>query len=89
MKSSFNNDNERKLDFKNDQYANIAENNKNAKIKSMANIKYLKDSSYDLFNEIFNQMKFDDIDGTEIKIDDYKDFYDFQMRLNSHYNPNT
>ena len=87
MKSSFNNDNERKLDFKNDQYANIAENNKNAKIKSMANIKYLKDSSYDLFNEIFNQMKFDDIDGTEIKIDDYKDFYDFQMRLNSHYNP--
>ena len=27
--------------------------NKNIKVKSLVNIKYLKDTSYDLFNEIF------------------------------------
>ena len=59
----------------------------NPKRKSNKTIKYLKDTSYDLFNEIFNGMEFEDISKEKIKINDYQDFYNFQLRLNSKYNP--
>ena len=49
--------------------------------------KYLKDTSYDLFNEIFKGMEFEDISGEKVKLNDYQEFYDFQIRLSSKYNP--
>ena len=55
--------------------------------ESVAKIKYLKDTSYDLFNEIFSEMEFENMNKEIIKIYDYEDFYDFQIQLNSNYNP--
>ena len=54
-------------------------------IKENIEFKYLKDISYDVFDEIFSNMEFENISGEKIKISDYKDFYDFQMNLNSNY----
>ena len=56
-------------------------------IKENIEFKYLKDISYDVFDEIFSNMEFENMSGEKIKISDYKDFYDFQMNLNSNYKP--
>ena len=61
--------------------------NKNRKVKSMVNIKYLKDTSYDLFDEIFCDFIFKNIEGKKVVINSYQDFYNFQLQLNSKYNP--
>ena len=59
-----------------------------AEIKSKINIKYLRDTSYDLFNEIFTDMEFENLKGEKIQINDYQDFHNFQLALNSKYNAN-
>ena len=59
--------------------------NHKPKAKSMINIKYFKDISYFLFNEIFSDMEFTNIENEKIKINDYEDFYNFQKKLNSYY----
>ena len=56
-------------------------------IKENIEFKYLKDISYDVFDEIFSNMEFENMSGEKIKISDYKDFYDFQMNLKSNYKP--
>ena len=56
------------------------------KIKTMTNIKYYKDTSYSLFDEIFSNMEFENLEGEKVKINDYDDFYNFQKNLNSSYN---
>jgi len=58
------------------------------KIKSSTNIKYLEDISNDLFNQIFTNMEFNNISGEKIPINDYNDFYNYQINLNSNYNSN-
>ena len=58
------------------------------KIKTMTNIKYFKDISYYLFDEIFSNMEFENLKGEKVKINDYEDFYNFQKNLNSNYNTN-
>jgi hypothetical protein len=58
-----------------------------SKIKPLTNIKYLRDNSYDLFNEIFSSMEFENIQNEKIKINDYNDFYNFQLNLNANYKP--
>ena len=55
-------------------------------IKSKRNIKYLRDTSYDLFNEIFTEMEFENLEGEKVQINDYQDFHNFQLELNSKYN---
>ena len=63
----------------------ILSNSNKAKTKSMANIKYFRDTSYYLFNEIFSDMEFVNMQGEKIKINDYNDFYNFQLNLNANY----
>ena len=58
------------------------------RIKPLTNIKYFKDISNDLFNQIFSNMEFNNISGEKIPINDYHDFYNFQINLNSNYNNN-
>ena len=62
--------------------------NVDSEIKSKINIKYLKDTSYDLFNEIFTDMEFENLLGEKIQINDYQDFHNFQIELNSKYYAN-
>jgi len=57
-----------------------------SEIKSKIKIKYLKDTSYDLFNEIFSEMEFENLEGEKVQINDYQDFHNFQLELNSKYN---
>ena len=63
----------------------ILSNSNKAKTKSMTNIKYFRDTSYYLFNEIFSDMEFVNMQGEKIKINDYNDFYNFQLNLNANY----
>ncbi len=63
-------------------------NEEKQKIKSFTNIKYLEDISYDLFNQIFSNMEFNNISGEKVPINDYSDFYNYQINLNSNYNNN-
>ena len=56
-------------------------------VKSKIAFKYLKDTSYDLFNEIFSDMEFHNLKKENIKINNYEDFYRFQVELNSNYKP--
>lgn len=62
----------------------IGFNDKN-KYENMINLKYLKDNSYQLFDDIFNDIEFEDIKGKIIKINDYHDFKQFIIDLNSNY----
>ena len=57
-----------------------------SEIKSKINIKFLRDTSYDLFNEIFTDMEFENLEGEKVQINDYQDFHNFQLALNSKYN---
>ena len=89
MRSSFN-----KKTFK-QKAENIENNNSesilhthNEKIKTMTSIKYYKDISYSLFDEIFSNMEFENLEGEKVKINDYEDFANFQKNLNSNYNTN-
>ena len=45
--------------------------------KNMINLKYLKDNSYQLFDDIFNDIEFEDIKEKKLKINDYHDFKKF------------
>ena len=54
-------------------------------IKSMINIKYLNDYSFTLFDSIFRNIEFEDINKENVKINCYDDFYNFQINLNSYY----
>ena len=63
-------------------------NNKNDKIKLIESFKYLKDNSYDLFNEIFSSLNFENTENKKIQINNYQDFYNFQLQLNSKYKSN-
>ena len=63
----------------------ILSNSNKAKNKSVTNIKYFRDTSYYLFNEIFSDMEFVNMQGEKIKINDYNDFYNFQLNLNANY----
>ena len=85
MSSSFN---VSKINFSedNDNDSNkILSNSNKLKTKSMINIKYFKDNSYYLFNEIFSDMEFVNMQEEKIKINDYNDFYNFQLNLNANY----
>ena len=85
MCSSFN---ASKINFgeDNENEANkILSNSNKSKTKSMTNIKYFRDTSYYLFNEIFSDMEFVNMQGEKIKINDYNDFYNFQLNLNANY----
>ena len=75
------------LEFNNieDTSNSILSYNRSAKINEMTKIKYIKDTSYDLFDEIFSDMEFENIEGEIVKINNYNDFYDFQINLNSYY----
>ena len=53
--------------------------------KSMINLKYLKDNSYQLFDDIFNDIELEDIKEKKIKINDYHNFNKFLIDLNSNY----
>ena len=53
--------------------------------KNMINLKYLKDNSYQLFDDIFNDIEFEDIKEKKLKINDYHDFKKFLIDLNSNY----
>ena len=81
---------ERKINHSNEKenktHNEMNDSNK-PKIKSLTNIKYLRDNSYDLFNEIFSSMEFENIQNEKIKINDYNDFYNFQLNLNANYKP--
>ena len=61
--------------------------NKKIRVKSMINIKNLNDTSYDLFDEIFYDLTFKDTEGKKVSFNCYKDFYKFQLKLNSKYKP--
>ena len=85
MSSSFN---VSKINFSedNDNDSNkILSNSNKLTTKSMTNIKYFKDNSYYLFNEIFSDMEFVNMQEEKIKINDYNDFYNFQLNLNDNY----
>ena len=81
---------ERKINHSNEKenktHNEMNDSNK-SKIKPLTNIKYLRDNSYDLFNEIFSSMEFENIQNEKIKINDYNDFYNFQLNLNANYKP--
>ena len=81
---------ERKINHSNEKenktHNEMNDSNK-PKIKSLTNIKYLRDNSYDLFNEIFSSMEFENLQNEKIKINDYNDFYNFQLNLNANYKP--
>ena len=53
--------------------------------RSFINLKYLKDNSYPLFNEIFNNIEIKNINGEKVKLNNYRDFNKFQIKLNSEY----
>ena len=53
--------------------------------KNMINLKNLKDNSYQLFDDIFNDIEFEDIKEKKIKINDYHSFKKFLIDLNSNY----
>ena len=55
------------------------------KLTQPENIRYLKDTSFDLFNEIFRDLQFENLEGAKIQINDYEDFYNYQLQLNSKY----
>ena len=85
---SFSNDDQlefNEMDSKSDE---ILTYSKDVEIEKMTNIKYLRDTSYDLFNEIFSDLEFENMKGEKININDYQDFYNFQIKLNSDYDTN-
>ena len=55
------------------------------KSNSFLNIKYLKDTSYELFDTIFNDIELKNIKTEKVVIEDYEDFRNFQIDLNSDY----
>ena len=81
---AFTNDKKDELEYL--SFDEITSYNNDSETKSKTNIKYLKDTSYDLFNEIFSDMEFENLEGEKIQISDYQDFYNFQLDLNSKYN---
>ena len=87
MKSFFNYNNDRDSVEIIEELQENSKNNKNLNNQAKTNIKYLKDTSYDLFNEIFSEMEFENMDGEKVKLDGFEDFYDFQKQLNANYNP--
>ena len=88
MNSSINDQEKNKKEkigiMKNEHIINNKGQNKN-QIKSMINIKYLNDYSFTLFDSIFRNIEFEDINNENIKINCYDDFYNFQINLNSYY----
>ena len=71
---------------KNDESINELSLNKNLnKKKLLLNIKYLNDTSYELFNAIFNNIELKNIKKEKVVIKDYNDFKNFQIFLNSYY----
>ena len=70
-----------KIDEKKDSIMNIVIKSK----KSMTSIKLKNDLSYNLFNDIFNNREFLDINEKQIKINNFQKFYEFQKELNSNY----
>lgn len=57
------------------------DNNENSLFKK----KFLKDTSYQLFNTIFNNIEMINIKGEKIIIKDYEEFKKFQIEVNSYY----
>ena len=88
MKSCINNQNKNKQDKKgikkNEDNINNKGKNSN-QIKSMVSIKYLNDCSFALFDSIFRNIEFKEINKENVTINSYDDFYNFQVNLNSYY----
>ena len=58
------------------------ENNPAFQIKTL-----IERQSYEIFETIFKNLKYKDINGEDIKIKGYDDFYYYQIKLNSYYMP--
>lgn len=58
------------------------ENNPAFQIKTL-----IERQSYEIFETIFKNMKYKDINGEDIKINGCDDFYYYQIKLNSYYMP--
>ena len=88
MQTSFNNQDknnqEKRRIKKNINSTNNKGKNTN-KSKYMINIKYLNDFSFTLFDTIYRNIEFEDINNEIAKINSYDDFYNFQIKLNSYY----
>lgn len=65
----------------------IKSNTKERKNKPMIIVKYLKDNSYDIFNEIFSEFELQNLNGEKITINNCDEFYIYQIELNSNYKP--
>ena len=86
---SFNNNTYNRLEqsYSNEIVNNISAKNHTGKRKFFAKMRYFKDNSHDLFNEIFSDMEFENILEEKVQINDYQEFHNFQTKLNSFYNP--
>ena len=87
MKSSLNISKIIFSDDKENKTPKIKNNSNTPKTKPFTTIKYFRDTSYDLFDEIFSDMEFENMQNEKIKINDYNDFYIFQLNVNANYKP--
>ena len=65
----------------NEIFYKVVQNKNNSLLKT----KILKDTSYELFDTIFNNIEIENINKEKVVIKFYKDFKNFQINLNSYY----